>query len=169
MAQNIIYNPCVHAQCSVTQSCLTHVMRLYGAWPTRLLHLWDFPGKILEWVAISFSTIDLKKEINVFDYAWWLNYYSLISFDSFPLFLKFLTSLINLIPWLKFFHRWKACWGPEGREDHRCLFHFSMRTAPGSNRLRTLPKNERNTIISKLSGQYWQIIPYTWVHLGHQY
>ena len=69
MTQNIIYNPCVHARCLVIQSCLTHVMRLYGVCSTRLLHLWDFPGKILEWVAISFSTIDVKKEINVFDYA----------------------------------------------------------------------------------------------------
>jgi len=26
-----------------------------GLQPTRLLHPWDFPGKVLEWVAIAFS------------------------------------------------------------------------------------------------------------------
>ena len=38
--------------CSVmSDSLLPHGMRV----PTRLLCPWDFPGKILEWVAIPFS------------------------------------------------------------------------------------------------------------------
>ena len=41
----------------------------------------------------------------------WLNYYYLVSFDCFPLFLHFLTFLIKLIVWLKFFHRQNAGWG----------------------------------------------------------
>ena len=36
------------------------------------------------------------------------DYYYLVSFDCFPLFLHFLTSLIKLILWLNFFQRQKA-------------------------------------------------------------
>ena len=38
----------------------------------------------------------------------------MVSFNGFPLFLHFLTSLIKLIPWLKFFHRQKEGWGHGG-------------------------------------------------------
>ena len=34
------------------------LLPLHGLQPTRLLCPWDFPGKILEWVAISYSEYD---------------------------------------------------------------------------------------------------------------
>ena len=49
------------------------------------------------------------------------DYYYLISFDSFPLFLHVLTSLIKLALWLKFFRRQRT-W--EGK-DCRILLHFN--------------------------------------------
>ena len=41
--------------------------------------------------------------------------YYLVLLDCFPLFLHFLTSLIKLILWLKFFHRQKAGGGHGGQ------------------------------------------------------
>ena len=41
-------------------------------------------------------SITLEKELKVLDCASLLNYYSLVLFDFFPLFLHFLTSLIKL-------------------------------------------------------------------------
>ena len=38
----------------VTKWCLT-LLQLHGLEPARLLCPWDFPGKNMEWVAISFS------------------------------------------------------------------------------------------------------------------
>ena len=40
--------------CLVTESCST-LLQLHGLSPTRLLCPWNFPARILEWVAISFS------------------------------------------------------------------------------------------------------------------
>ena len=37
-----------------------------------------------------------EKELKVLDFAYWLNYYHLISFNYIPLFLYVLTSLIEL-------------------------------------------------------------------------
>ena len=48
-----------------------------------------------------------EEEIKVLDFARWLNYHYLVLFDCFPLSLHFLTSLIKLTIWLKFFHKWK--------------------------------------------------------------
>ena len=44
---------CQNVWVSVAQSCPT--LLPHGLEPTRLLCPWDFPGKMLEWVAISFS------------------------------------------------------------------------------------------------------------------
>ena len=44
--------------------------------------------------------------------AWWLYY--LVFVDCFPLFLHFLTSLVKLLLWLKFFHKQKARGGHGG-------------------------------------------------------
>ena len=52
--------------------------------------------------------IALEKELNVFDHAYGLNFYYLISLDCFPFFLHFLTSLIKLALLFKFFHRQKS-------------------------------------------------------------
>ena len=52
----------------------------------------------------------------------------LVYFDRFPLFLHFLTSLIKLIFWLKFFHRQKAGRGLGG-QDHRVLLCFRKHIA----------------------------------------
>ena len=41
-------------RCLVAKSCLT--LRLYGLQPARLLCPWDFPARMLEWAAISFSS-----------------------------------------------------------------------------------------------------------------
>ena len=38
-------------------SVVSHSSRPHGLQPTRLLHPWDFPGKVLEWGAIAFSDI----------------------------------------------------------------------------------------------------------------
>ena len=59
--------------------------------------------------------IALEKELNVFDHAYRLNFYYLISFGCFPFSLHFLTSLIKLALWLKFFHRQKIDWGRGAR------------------------------------------------------
>ena len=40
--------------CLVAKSCQDS-LKPHGLYPSWLLCLWDFPGKILEWVAISFS------------------------------------------------------------------------------------------------------------------
>ena len=58
---------------------------------------------------------DMTEWLNWTDHHHWLNYYYLVLLDCFPLFLHFLTSLIKLILWLKFFHRQKAGWGHGGR------------------------------------------------------
>ena len=55
-----------------------------------------FQARVLEWGAIAFSAITLEKELKVLDFASLLNYYSLVLFDYFSLFLHFLTSLIKL-------------------------------------------------------------------------
>ena len=57
------------------------------------------------WLIILSKGLKEPKVLEFFFY--WQNYY-LVSFESFPLFLNFLTSLINLTHWLKFFHRQKA-------------------------------------------------------------
>ena len=49
----------------------------------------------------------------------------LFGLDCFPLFLHFLTSVIKLILWLKFFHRQKAA-GDMGVRDQRVMLHFSI-------------------------------------------
>ena len=75
----------------------------------------------LVWVSVSIRqltgycseySIALEEELKVLDCASWLNFYCLVSFDSFPLFLHFLPPVIKLILWLKFFHgkgRQKTC------------------------------------------------------------
>ena len=44
----------VKSESELIQLCPT-LQRLHGLQPTRLLHPWDFPGKVLEWGAIAFS------------------------------------------------------------------------------------------------------------------
>ena len=39
----------------VSLSVVSNSLRPCGLWPARLLHLWDFPARILEWITISFS------------------------------------------------------------------------------------------------------------------
>ena len=84
------------------------------------------------WLRVLYIT--LEKEINVLDFAYGLNCYCSVLFDYFSLLLRFLTSLIKLILWLKFFHKWKAGrghgggggWeGPEGP----ALFHSDWITS----------------------------------------
>ena len=57
------------------------------------------------------------------------------------MFLHFLTSLIKLILWLKFFHRQKQA-EDMGGIDHRVLFHFTLRIdlSTRSDHCRTLPR-----------------------------
>ena len=72
-----------------------------------------------------------KEELGVFDFIKWLNDYYLVSFNCFPLFLHLLISLIELIIWLKFFHRQKArvrTWG----EIHRVWLCFTSSFLLGS-------------------------------------
>ena len=53
--------------------------------------------------------------------------YYLVLLDCFPLFLHFLTSLIKLILWLKFFHRQKAGGGHGGQGPlGPALFHLDI-------------------------------------------
>ena len=47
-------------------------------------------------------------------------------FECFPSFLHFLTSLIKLILWLKFFYRQKAGGGHGEGKDYRILLHFNI-------------------------------------------
>ena len=44
-------------------SVMSDSSRPHGLQPTRLLHPWDFPGKLLEWAAIAFSGLKLEAEI----------------------------------------------------------------------------------------------------------
>ena len=51
------YNSCV-CVCvcvCVSLSIVSDTLQPHGLWPARLLCPWNFPGKNLEWVAISFS------------------------------------------------------------------------------------------------------------------
>ena len=47
-----------------SRSVLSNSYRPHGLQPTRLLHLWDFPGKVLEWDAIAFSRFKCLKICN---------------------------------------------------------------------------------------------------------
>ena len=53
-------------------------------------------------------SIALEEARKVLDYAYWLHFNYLVSFDCFSLFLHFLSSLIKHIYWWKFSHRQKA-------------------------------------------------------------
>ena len=44
----------------------------------------------------------LEEELKILDFVQWLNYYYFVLFDSFPLLLHFLISLIKFILWLAF-------------------------------------------------------------------
>ena len=55
------------------------------------------------WLRVLYIT--LEKEINVLDFAYGLKCYCSVLFDYFALLLRFLTSLIKLILWLKFSHK----------------------------------------------------------------
>ena len=63
------------------------------------------------------------------DFAYCPNY-CFVLFECFPLFLHFLSSLIKLILWLKFFHRQKAGrghgvgWAGGRTIRHKVLLHF---------------------------------------------
>ena len=58
------------------------------------------------------------------DFAYCPNY-CFVLFEYFPLFLHFLTSLIKLILWLKFFHRQKAGRGHGGQGPQGpAVFHL---------------------------------------------
>ena len=48
----IFLHECV---CVCVCSVMSNSLWLHGLWPTRLLCPWNSPGKILEWVAISYS------------------------------------------------------------------------------------------------------------------
>ena len=70
-------------------------------------------------------SIALEKELKVLDYAKWLPFYYLVSFDCFPLFPHFSLLWLNL-----FFDQ--SCPQTKGRQrtwvgnkDHRTLLHFS--------------------------------------------
>ena len=49
--------------------------------------------------------IAFEEELKALDFAQWLNYHYLVLIDCFPLSLHFLTSLIKLTVWLKFFRK----------------------------------------------------------------
>ena len=71
-------------------------------------------------------SIALEGELNVLDFVQWLNYYYFVLLDCFPLFLHFLTSLIELLfgtrgrpRRLKFFYKQEAGgghWKGDGAE-----------------------------------------------------
>ena len=61
-----------------------------------------FQARVLEWVAIAFSSTALEEELKVLNYAQLVHYYYLVFFDCFPLFLHVLTSLIKLTLSLSF-------------------------------------------------------------------
>lgn len=60
-----------------------------------------------------------EETLTVLDLAYRLDYYCFVLFDYFSLLLHFLTSLVKLILWLKFFERQKAGGG------HGVLLRFT--------------------------------------------
>ena len=69
---------------------------------------WGFQYKAAHRMRLRILSVALEKELKVLDFAHWVHYYYLVSFDCFPLFLYFLTSLVKFILWLNCFHRQKA-------------------------------------------------------------
>ena len=49
-----------------SRSVVSNSSRPHGLQPTRLLHPWDFPGRVLEWGAIAFSVIACLTMCNVY-------------------------------------------------------------------------------------------------------
>ena len=49
------FSKCVHSCAVLSHSVVSHSLRLHELEPARLLCPWDFPGKILERVVISYS------------------------------------------------------------------------------------------------------------------
>ena len=76
-------------------------------------------------IQLRILSIALEEELKVLDFASWLNYYYLVSFDCFPLFLHFLTSLIKLILWLNFFSDKRQA-EDMGGKDHRVLLCVTL-------------------------------------------
>ena len=67
-------------------------------------------------------SVALEKEGKVLDFAYWLNNYCFVLFDSFSLLLHFLTSLIKLTLWLRE-KRQAADRGVEGKRPSAPLLH----------------------------------------------
>ena len=73
------------------------------------------------WVSVSETQLkDMTQNVicspwggKSLDYAWWWNYFYVVPFACFSLFLPVLISLIKLTLWPKFFHRQKECRGHE--------------------------------------------------------
>ena len=55
-----------------SRSVMSDSLWPHGLQPTRLLHPWDFPGKSVEWGAIAFSNIQVRKKIKDFHIQWCL-------------------------------------------------------------------------------------------------
>ena len=49
-----LQSKCLLCVCVLSHAVMSGCLRPHGLWATRLFCLWNFPGKLLEWVAISY-------------------------------------------------------------------------------------------------------------------
>ena len=104
-------------------SHFSHVRLLATPWTAGSSIHGIFQARVLEWVAIAFSTIALEEELKVLNYAQLVHYYYLVFFDCFPLFLHVLISLIKLTLCLSFSTDKRQAEDMRGK-DHRVLLCF---------------------------------------------
>ena len=89
--------------------------------------------KTVHRIWLRILSIALEKEVRFLEYASLLHYYYLVSFDC-SMFLHFLTSLIKLIFWLKFFfpqtkgrpRTWQG-----GKDCSHALFQVEIKSGKG--------------------------------------
>ena len=102
-----------------------------------------------------------EEELKMLDFAYWLNYYYLVCFDCFPLFLHFLVSPIKLTLWLKCFHRQKAGWGHRvgrwGRTLRSCSISVPQGLHPNHPSASISSPQTSSCVIIPAFGHYWKL------------
>ena len=105
------------------------------------------------------SRVALEEDLKILDFAYWLNYYYLVTLDCFPFLLHVLTSLIKLTCWQKFFpqkasrgHGRQGPWGPAPFQDLKSTLCYSENSVD----YKVLIRVKRDAKLSGHLGSLWE-------------
>ena len=103
--------------------------------------------------------VALQEDLKILDFAYWLNYYYLVSFDCFHFLLHVLTSLIKLTCWQKFFpqkasrgHGRQGPWGPAPFQNLKSTLYYSENFVD----YKLLIRVKRDSKLSGHLGSLWE-------------